>query len=156
MYTIHWTLKIAHWTPYTYCTPYIAYYTHNIILQTYKCILRNAMWTILWSTIFLLIVCNRHIAAKSIQNNCILVQSTVRLMVSIKCRLYNTSNSFAEFQSQETSWLLVGFERDEGKVSIHRGIERQGINTPFPFTLFYQGWGVLPLSRRQKMFSTGA
>ena len=50
----------------------------------------------------------------------------------------------------------VGFERDEGKVLIHRGIEGQGINTPFPFTLYYQGGGVLPLSRGQKMFSTRA
>ena len=48
----------------------------------------------------------------------------------------------------------VGFERDEGKVLIHRGIEGQGINIPFPFTLYYQGGGVLPLSRGQKMFST--
>ena len=38
-------------------------------------------------------------------------------------------------------------ERDEGKVSIHKGIEGQGINDPFPFTLNYQGKGVLPLSR---------
>ena len=50
----------------------------------------------------------------------------------------------------------LGFERDEGKVLIHRGIEGQGINTPFPFTLYYQGRGVLPLSQGQKMFSTGA
>ena len=26
----------------------------------------------------------------------------------------------------------IGFERDEGKVLIHRGIEGQGIDTPFP------------------------
>ena len=51
---------------------------------------------------------------------------------------------------------IIGFEWDEGKVSIHRGIEAQGINTPFTFTLYYQGGGVLPLSRGQKMFSTGA
>ena len=37
----------------------------------------------------------------------------------------------------------LGFERDEGKVSIYRGIEGQRIN-------------ILPLSRGQKMFSTGA
>ena len=43
--------------------------------------------------------------------------------------------------------VKVGFERDEGKVSIHRGIEVQGINTPFPFTVYNQGRGVLPLSR---------
>ena len=28
--------------------------------------------------------------------------------------------------------LDLGFERDKGKVSIHRGIEGQGINTQFP------------------------
>ena len=50
----------------------------------------------------------------------------------------------------------LGFERDKGKALIHRGIEGQGINTPFPFTLYYQGGGVFPLSQGQKMFSTGA
>ena len=50
----------------------------------------------------------------------------------------------------------VGFERDEGKVSIHRGIEGQGINTPFPFTLYYQGRGVLLLSRGENKFGTWA
>ena len=55
-----------------------------------------------------------------------------------------------------TDIATLGFERDEGKVLIHRGIEGQGINTPFPFTLYYQGGGVLPLSRGQKMFSTRA
>ena len=39
--------------------------------------------------------------------------------------------------------MNLGFERDEGKVSIHWGIEGQRINTPFPFTLYYQGGGVL-------------
>ena len=43
--------------------------------------------------------------------------------------------------------FIIGFERDEGKVSIHRGIEGQGIIAPFPFTLYYQGEGVLPLTR---------
>ena len=43
--------------------------------------------------------------------------------------------------------LKLGFEQDEGKVLIHWGIEGQGINTPFPFTFYYQGSGVLPLSR---------
>ena len=51
-------------------------------------------------------------------------------------------------------WL--GFERDEGKVSIQWGIEGQGIITPFPFSLYYQGWSVLPLSLWQWIFSTGA
>ena len=37
-----------------------------------------------------------------------------------------------------------------------QGIEGQGINIPFPFILHYQGRGVLPLSWRHKMFSTGA
>ena len=36
----------------------------------------------------------------------------------------------------------VGFERDEGKVSIQWGIEGQGIITPFLCSLYYQGWGV--------------
>ena len=62
-----------------------------------------------------------------------------------------------KFVSIEKEEKTFGFlERDEGKVSIHRGIEGQGIITPFPFTLYYQGGGVLPLSRGQKMFSTGA
>ena len=60
-------------------------------------------------------------------------------------------SSYRTLQSSD-----LGFERDHGKVLIHRGIEGQGINTPFPFTLYYQGGAVLPLSRGQKMFSTGA
>ena len=50
-------------------------------------------------------------------------------------------------QPEELVSLVLGFERDEGKVLIHWGIKGQGINTPIPFTLYYQGWGVLPLSR---------
>ena len=49
----------------------------------------------------------------------------------------------------------LGFEQDEGKVSIHWDIKVQGINTPILFTLYNQGEGVFSLSRWQYMFSTG-
>ena len=60
------------------------------------------------------------------------------------------------FHGLKQSIPILGFERDKGKVSIHRGIGGQGINAPLPFTLNSQGGGVLPLSCPQKMFSTGA
>ena len=41
----------------------------------------------------------------------------------------------------------VSFEQEEGKVSIHWVVKGQGINNPIPFTLYYQGEGVLPLTR---------
>ena len=51
--------------------------------------------------------------------------------------------------------VLVGFEQDEGKVSMHWGIEGQGFNIPSPFTLCYLGGGVFSLPQLQQIFSTG-
>ena len=74
-----------------------------------------------------------------------------------QCCLKNSPSysEFGKFQVFCKLYLVfltvcsVGFERDEVKVPIKWGIKGQGINIAFPFTLYYQGGGVLPLSRWQ-------
>ena len=50
---------------------------------------------------------------------------------------------------------IVGFERDEGKVSIHRGIERQGIKTPFPALYIIQAGVYCPYPGDRRFFVPG-
>ena len=58
-------------------------------------------------------------------------QCTAVVLCILQCS-WQQCSTFTKPPLFQRNRLTLGFELDEGKVSIQRGIEGQGINTPFP------------------------